>query len=70
MSIEDVIARIDLDLLKDQASTLESIIGWIEEEKQEFADQEYADRLELDKENLVGLLELLDNVICEMEDDK
>lgn len=67
MSVEDIINKIDIELLKEQASTLEGIIGWIDEEKSEFVDPEYAERLEIDKENLVGLLELVDNIICEVE---
>jgi hypothetical protein len=68
MDILEVINKIDLELLKEQSRTVEGMVDFLEYEVEQGAeDPEYIERLELDKSNLVGLVELIDNIIIALE---
>lgn len=70
MDILDVITGIDLELLKEQGSTVESCIDLLDNEiDQGSIDPEYTERLEIDRSNLLGLLELIDNLVIGLENE-
>lgn len=64
MNIDDIIIKIDLNLLKEQSCLVESLITERESDFNEAITDEVAERLAIDVDNLKGLLELLDNLIC------
>lgn len=69
MNILEVISKVDLGLLKEQSRTVEGMVDFLDHEIEQGAeDPEYLERLELDKSNLEGLLELLDNIVIALED--
>jgi hypothetical protein len=75
MNISDVLMEIDLEMLKEQATTLENVIENLANEidmAEDFAgvedqDISYLESLEVDKSNLEGLLTFLDNLIDSLE---
>ena len=67
MDILDVVAQVDLELLKEQYRTVESLLDTLNEEKRNFADPKNVERIEIDMSNLEGLLEFLDNIIIALE---
>ena len=70
MNILDVINKIDLELLKDQGSTVELCIALLDNEiDQGSVDPEYTERLEIDRSNLLGLLELIDNLVIGLKNE-
>lgn len=69
MNIIDVVSKIDLDMLKEQGQTVEGIIEQIDAElKHGSVEFEYTERLAIDKNNLEGLLELIDNLVIGLEE--
>jgi hypothetical protein len=67
--ILEVIQRVDVDLLKEQCSTLEGMLTWITSEIDlGSVDEEVTERLESDKDNIEGLVEFLDSLICALEE--
>lgn len=68
MDILEVINKIDLELLKEQGRTLEGMIDLLKDEIEHGAvDEEYLERLEIDKLHLEGLLELIDCLSIALE---
>lgn len=60
MNITEVMTKVDLELLKEQARTIESLIA--------FKDCYHFINMGIEADHLVGLLEFLDNVVIALED--
>jgi hypothetical protein len=67
MDILDVVTKIDLELLKLQAGTIENLINERSEDVKGLEDQESIDRYLEDIDHLTGLLELIDNIVISLE---
>ena len=68
MNIIEVITKVDLELLKEQAGLVESHITQLESDYNYAVTDEVAERVTYDIDLCKGLLELLDNIICALED--